>query len=208
MKMQPLSALLLCAGLVSSPLLAQEQGPKPAVHAAPAMVSSALPMVSQAMLETLKKGGNALDAALVGMVLQTVVEPQMTTLGGAMGFLYYDAKSAKFYYLDAELSHTAKGAPIANGWVQITLDPPRLEDTSGRTVAVPGMIAGLKASSERFGTLKWADYFQPAIRAADAGFPMYSFLYGEMSNVALTRLGAYPAARAEFLPTGFVPPVG
>src|SRR5262249_51129950 len=125
MKLLPLSVILL--GLTATPVLAQEQGPKPAVHAAHAMVSSALPMVTQAMLETLKKGGNALDAAMVGMLLQTVVEPQMTTMGGAMGFLYYDAKSAKFYYLDAELAHTAKGAPIATGWVQITMDGPRIE---------------------------------------------------------------------------------
>lgn len=208
MKLLPILATLLGAFLTSLPLAAQEQGPKPAVHAAHAMVSSALPMVSQAMLDTLRKGGNAFDAAMVGMLLQTVVEPQMTTVGGAMGFLYYEAKSGKYYYLDAELSHTAKGAPVGSGWVQLTLDPPKLEDTSGRTVAVPGMLAGLKAGADRFGALKWADYFQPAIRVADTGFPMYSFLYGEMANVALTRLGAYPAARAEFLPNGFVPPVG
>jgi gamma-glutamyltranspeptidase / glutathione hydrolase len=73
---------------------------------------------------------------------------------------------------------------------------------------VPGTVAGIKAAADRFGTMKWADYFKPAIELAESGFPMYSFLYGETANVALGRLAAYPEARAEFLPNGYVPPVG
>ncbi|WP_420140815.1 gamma-glutamyltransferase family protein [Sphingomonas sp.] len=194
--------------LAAAPAAAQEQGPKPAAHAKKAMVSSNHPLVTKAMLEVLRKGGNALDAAMVGMVLQTVVEPQMTTLGGAMGFLYYDARSQKYYYLDGELNHTKASALVSPGWNHLSSGRGGVSETSGRLVAVPGMVAGMKAAVDRFGTLKWADYFQPAIAAADKGFPMYSFLYGEMADVALGRLSVYPASRAEFLPGGYVPPVG
>jgi gamma-glutamyltranspeptidase/glutathione hydrolase len=196
---------LLAAGV---PAPSQEQGAKPAVRAHSAMASSGTPLVTRAMVEVLHKGGNALDAAMTGAILQTVVEPQMVTLAGGLSLLYFDARSGKYYYLDAELNHTSRGAPVSAGWVPMTMDPPQVDDTSGRTIAVPGMVAGLKAATERFGTLKWADYFAPAIATAEQGFPMYSFLYGEMADAALGRLSVYPSGRAEFLPKGYVPPVG
>jgi gamma-glutamyltranspeptidase/glutathione hydrolase len=199
---------LAALGTVFQPAEAAEQGPKPAVHASKAMVSAGNAMVAQAMLDVLKKGGNAMDAGITGVILQTVVEPQMVTLGGAMSLLYYDAKTKRYYYLDAELNHTRAGAPAAPGWVQVTLDPIPLPETSGRLIAVPGTVAGLKAASEKFGTLPWARYFDPAIKTAEAGFPMYSFLYAELADASLMRISAYPSGRAEFLPDGFIPPVG
>ncbi|MET0337683.1 MAG: gamma-glutamyltransferase, partial [Caulobacter sp.] len=99
---------------------AQEQGAKPAAHAPKAMASSGHPLVTQAMLDVLKKGGNAMDAALTGAIMQSVVEPQMVTLAGALSALYYDAKTGQYHYLDAELDHTAKGAPTVAGWAQVT----------------------------------------------------------------------------------------
>ncbi len=194
--------------LVAGGAVAQEQGATPAVHAPKAMASSGHPLVTQAMLDVLKKGGNAMDAALVGAILQNVVEPQMVSLAGALTALYYDAKTKQYYYLDADLDHTATGAPIVPGWAQVTGGPPPTEATSGKLVAVPGAVAGLKAAADRFGTLKWSQYFEPAIKTADQGFPMYSFLYGEMADAALGRLSAYPSGREEFLPNGYVPPVG
>ncbi|UAK25811.1 gamma-glutamyltransferase family protein [Sphingomonas nostoxanthinifaciens] len=199
---------LAIVALAAQPALAAEQGPKPAVHAKNAMVSAGNALVAQAMLDVLRKGGNAMDAGLTGVILQTVVEPQMVTLAGAMSLLYYDAKSKRYYYLDAELNHTRAGAPVSPGWVQVTLDPMPLPETSGRAIAVPGTVAGLKAAADRFGTLPWAHYFAPAIKTAEDGFPMYSFLYAELSDAAINRLSAYPSGRAEFLPSGFVPPVG
>ncbi|MDG2520203.1 gamma-glutamyltransferase [Caulobacter segnis] len=197
------AALTLASGAA-----AQEQGAKPAAKAPKAMVSSGHPLVTQAMIEVLKKGGNAMDAALTGAILQNVVEPQMVSLAGALTALYYDAKTKQYYYLDADLDHTAKGAPTVPGWAQVTGGPLPTEATSGQLVAVPGAVAGLKAAADKFGTLKWSQYFQPAIKTAEQGFPMYSFLYGEMADAALGRLSAYPSGREEFLPNGYVPPVG
>jgi gamma-glutamyltranspeptidase/glutathione hydrolase len=187
---------------------AKEQGAKPAVTARTAMVSSAHPLVTAAMVDVMKKGGNALDAALVGVIIQPVVEPQMTTLAGGMSILYYEAKTGQYHYLDAELDHTAKDAPVASSWTEYTTIESRIGETSGIRIGVPGTVAGLKAAADRFGTMKWADYFQPAIRIAERGFPMYSFLYGEMADAALGRLSAYQSGREEFLPNGYVPPVG
>ena len=181
------------------------QGPKPVVTAAQAMVSSSHPEVNRAMLDVLKKGGNAVDAMITALILQPILEPQMSTLAGGMGALIYDAKTNRLYYLDAELDHTSQGAPIT---AVLGAAGGGAAETSGRRIGVPGTVAGLRAAAERFGTMKWADYFQPAIRLAEQGFPMYSFLYAEMVAASLGRLAAFPSGRQEYMPEGFVPSVG
>ena len=213
MLVRSIALIVACAAsplatVAAMPALAQEQGPKPAVRARSAMASANHPLVSQAMLETMKKGGNAMDAALVGVIIQPIVEPQMTTLAGGMSILYYEAKTGKYFYLDAELNKTKKGAPITAGWASYPGSESRVGETSGARTGVPGTVAGLKAAADRFGSLKWADYFKPAIGIAEKGFPMYSFLYGEMAQAAMGRLAAYPSGRDEFIPNGYVPSVG
>ncbi|MBB5985863.1 gamma-glutamyltransferase family protein [Sphingobium lignivorans] len=202
------TAFVMAVPAAISPVYAQEQGAKPAAHARSAMVSANHPIVSRAMLDTLKKGGNAMDAALVGVIMQPIIEPQMTTLAGGMSILYYEAKTGKYYYLDAELDHSSKGAKITPSWTAMTTAGSAVPETSGIRIGVPGTVAGLKAAADRFGSLKWADYFQPSIKVAEQGFPMYSFLYGDMAEASIGRLAAYPSGREEFMPQGYVPPVG
>ena len=200
-------AALAVAAMTSAPRAQQpEQGPKPVARAARAMVSASHPAVTRAMLDVLRAGGNAVDAVLTAVVLQPVLEPQMSTLAGGMSMLLYEAKTGTLHYLDAELDHTAKGAPI--GTLTQAPGASGVAETSGRRIGVPGTVAGLRAAAERFGTLKWADYFGPAIRTAEAGFPMYSFLYAEMADAAMGRLSAHASGRDEYLPEGIVPPVG
>ena len=120
---------------------------------------------------------------IAAIMVQHILEPQMSTLAGGMGALIYDAKSDKIYYLDAELDHTAKGAPIT----PIMAMASGVGDTSGRRIGVPGIVAGLRAAAERFGTVKWADYFPPAIHLAEQGFPMHLLpLRGDEQCIART----------------------
>ncbi len=183
---------------------APEQGTKPVATAPKAMVSTSNPEVTKAALEVMKNGGNAVDAMITALILQPILEPQMSTLAGGMGALIYEAKTGKVYYLDAELDHTSKGAPVT--WMLGA--PSGIPETSGRRIGVPGTVAGLKAAADRFGTRKWAEYFEPAVHLADQGFPMYSFLYSEMAEATLGRLSAYSSGREEYLPQGYAPPVG
>jgi gamma-glutamyltranspeptidase/glutathione hydrolase len=199
--------MLLSLSVAAVPAGAEEQGPKPAVRAPSAMASSSNAAVTSAMVEVMRNGGNALDAVLTAVPMQGVIEPQMTTLAGGLSILYYEAKSGKYYYLDAELDHT-KDAVVSSGWTSYTGSGSAIPETSGKRVAVPGTVAGMKTAADRFGTRKWADYFQPAIALAEQGYPMYSFLYSEMAEAALGRLAAYPSGREEYLPNGYVPPVG
>ena len=189
---------------VSPGLFAQraEQGAKAVATAQNAMVSSSHPEVTKAMLEVLKSGGNAVDAMLTAIPLQHVLEPQMLTLAGGMGGLIYWAETGELIYLDAELDHTSDDPPAGQSY-----GSGGLSVTSGRRVGVPGTVPGLQAAAERYGTRPWREYFEPAQRAAEDGFTMYSFLYGEMSD-AFERLGAHPATAEKWMPDGFVPAVG
>jgi len=197
-------ALVLSASIGALVAQQPEQGVKPVATGGRAMVSTSHPAVTRTALDVLRKGGTAVDAAIAAMLYQHVVEPQMSTPAGGFGALVYDAKTSRAYYLDAELDHT-HGAPVGR-----TLGgPSNVPSTSGLRIAVPGTVAGVKALADRFGTLAWADYFAPAIDVAENGFPMYSFLFGEMSDAALTRLGVYPSGRETFFkPDGFIPRVG
>jgi gamma-glutamyltranspeptidase/glutathione hydrolase len=185
-----------------------EQGPKPPVQGEKAMASASHPRVSAAMADVMKRGGNAMDAVLTAVLLQGVVEPQMTTLAGGLSILYYDAATRTSSYIDAELDHTRIDPPVAASWDHYLSVEAALGESSGRRVGVPGIVAGVYEASRKFGSLDWADYFGPAIDAAAEGFPMYSFLYGEAVDAATSRLSAFASGRAEFLPEGFVPPVG
>lgn len=197
----------MTAGQEPWPAQELEQGPKNTAHGGTAMVSAMHPMVADAMLEVLRRGGNAMDAVLTAVPLQGVVEPQMTTLAGGMSVLYYDAALRRFDYIDGELDHTRDAPPVAATWDHYAAVDGALGTSSGRRVGVPGTVAGMHLAMTRHGSAAWADYFAPAVEAAADGFPMYSFLYGEAFDAA-GRLSAHPSGRAEFLPDGHVPPVG
>ncbi|MFE9206581.1 gamma-glutamyltransferase family protein [Micromonospora sp. NPDC007230] len=186
---------------------ALEQGAKPVAHGREAMVSAMHPTVADAMAEVLRRGGNAMDAVLTAVPLQGVLEPQMTTLAGGMSVLYYDATRRRYEYVDGELDHTTDAPPVAATWDHYVRVDDALDPGDGRRVGVPGTPAGMYEAMRRHGSLGWADYFAPAIHAAEHGFPMYSFLYGETFGAA-GRLSTHPSGRAEFLPGGRVPPVG
>lgn len=174
-----------------------DQGTKELAKGSRAMVSTSHPEVTAAAVDVLRDGGNAVDALLTAMPLQHVVEPQMSTMAGGFGMLYWEASSRTAHYLNAELDHpTGSEIPSRSG-----------PETSGQRIAVPGSAAGMQAAAERFGTRPWESYFAPAIRIAEEGFPMYSFLYGEMA-AAYDRLTYYPSGRERYTPDGFLPPVG
>ena len=179
-----------------------EQGAKAVATGDSVMASSSHPDVTRAILDVLADGGNAVDAMLTAVALQHVIEPQMSTLAGGMGGLIYWAETGELIYLDAELDHT-QDAPAAGSMAR----PAHIGTTSGQRIGVPGTVPGMAAAADRYGTLDWSDYFGPAIDAAEDGFTMYSFLYGEMS-AAYERLGAHPASRAKWMPDGFLPPAG
>src|SRR5271154_6825564 len=72
-------------------------GPKAVVKNKSQVCSSSHPLVTQTMIDVLRGGGNAVDAATAGALVSATVEPHMTNHGGSVIMLYWDAKSGKPY---------------------------------------------------------------------------------------------------------------
>jgi gamma-glutamyltranspeptidase/glutathione hydrolase len=135
-----------------------------------AWVAAANPLAVDAGLEILAKGGNAVDAAVAVQTMLGLVEPQSSGVAGGAFLMYYDARSREVSALDGREKAPAAAPP--NMFLDEHGKPlPFLEAVrSGRSTGVPGVIAMLYAAHARFGSLRWKELFQPAIRAASQGF--------------------------------------
>jgi gamma-glutamyltranspeptidase/glutathione hydrolase len=135
-----------------------------------AWVAAANPLAVQAGLDILAKGGDAIDAAVAVQTMLGLVEPQSSGISGGAFLMYYDARSHEVSALDGR--EKAPAAAPANMFLDEHGKPlPFLEAVrSGRSTGVPGVIAMLYAAHSKFGSMRWKELFQPAIRAATQGF--------------------------------------
>jgi gamma-glutamyltranspeptidase/glutathione hydrolase len=168
------------AGLGAAVLLAGcGQGTGPVATLAPdlgkrvvaphGVVASAHPRASEAGLEILRQGGNAVDAAVATAFAIGVVEPEMSGLGGSGAMLVWTQQLRRADYLDFYASQPIAAFRAAQAVGRDSMAPLRV-------VGVPGLVAGLLAAQERLGRLTRAQVMAPAIRLAEEGFPMYPVL--------------------------------
>ena len=134
------------------------------------MVVSASNLASKVGLQILKKGGNAVDAAVaVGFAL-AVTYPSAGNIGGG-GFMVIHLKDGRNLTIDYR-----EKAPI-NSANTLYLDqkgevvPERIQE-GVLSAGVPGSVAGLIFALEKYGTMNLADVIQPAINLAENGFPL------------------------------------
>jgi gamma-glutamyltranspeptidase / glutathione hydrolase len=173
---------------------------KAAPFGARAMVVSDAALASEVGVEVLRRGGNAVDAAVaVGFAL-AVVYPEAGNLGGGgyMVIRMADGRTAALDYREV--------APLA-ATRDMFLDE-RGEATDKSVVGplasgVPGTVAGLVAAHGRYGALPLADVIRPAIRLAADGFAVDSALARSLSNASplISQFGG----AATFLPGGAAP---
>ena len=151
--------------LVAQQALAASVAP---VAAENGMVVTAQHLASQVGVDVLKRGGNAVDAAVAVGYALAVVYPAAGNLGGG-GFMTLQLADGRKTFLDfrekAPLGATANMFLDAQG--QIVKG---LSTRSQLAVGVPGTVSGLELARERFGTLPRAALIAPAIRLADKGF--------------------------------------
>ncbi len=127
-------------------------------------VASSQPLATQAGIEALQNGGNAVDAALATAITLTVVEPTMNGLGGDGFAIVWDGN--QLHGLNA-----SGRAPAA--WTPEYFADKEVMDLIGwNTVTVPGMVAGWVALSRKFGKLPFTQLFKRAIAYAKNGFPV------------------------------------
>jgi gamma-glutamyltranspeptidase/glutathione hydrolase len=131
------------------------------------MVASAHALASQAGLEMLKAGGNAVDAAVAAAFAIGVVEPNASGLGGEGMMVIYLADRKNAIAIDYR-----SAAPAAVDF------PSGIPDTGHAAVAIPGTVAGLTTALQKYGTMTLPQVLAPAIRLAERGFVVSPTLAG------------------------------
>lgn len=137
-----------------------------AVMCANGMISTSQPMATQAGLQVLRSGGNAMDAALAASAVLCVTEPQSTGIGGDCFILYHEAKTGKLHGLNGSGRAPAGATPDAYK----ALGHSEVPERGILSVSVPGAIAAWEAAAERFATRALGDLLQPAIGFAENGY--------------------------------------
>jgi gamma-glutamyltranspeptidase/glutathione hydrolase len=138
------------------------------VRARHGMVASSQPLASEVGLDVLKRGGNAVDAAIAMAGVLNVTEPHMTGVGGDAFAMVYWAKTGKL-----EALNSAGRAPRALTLEHFTSRKLSAMPTSGMdTITVPGAVDAWVTLLEKYGTRKLEELLTPAIALAEDGFPV------------------------------------
>src|SRR5271165_2978930 len=137
-------------------------------HAPKAMVASVHREASQAGVEIMKEGGNAVDAAVgVGFAL-AVVYPEAGNIGGG-GFMLFRRPDGEVHFLDYREKAPAKAT--ANMYLDSKGNVvPDMSTVGYKAIAVPGSVAGLAYAQQHWGKLSLKQVMEPAIRLARDGF--------------------------------------
>jgi gamma-glutamyltranspeptidase/glutathione hydrolase len=182
--------LVLIAGIFASRMnrenaMAQDRGQgRSMVISQTGIVASESPLASKAGAAILERGGNAVDAAIAAHAVMTVVAPMWNGIGGDLFAIVYDAKSGKYYGLNA------------SGWAPAAQSIERLREKGLREmpgrgiepVTVPGSVDGWQKLLDRFGKKKMNEVLAPAIQIAQDGFPVTEWIALHFaSNVDLLR---------------------
>jgi gamma-glutamyltranspeptidase/glutathione hydrolase len=168
-----------------------------ASYAPTAMVSSNDSLATLVGVETLRRGGNAVDAAVaVGFAL-AVTYPEAGNLGGG-GYMIIRMADGRTAALDYR-----ERAPLAatrDMYSQTYASVPRGSLVGHLASGVPGAVGGMVEAHSKYGVLPLADVLAPAIRLADSGFIVDSALARSLEN-ARDLIAAYGGA-ALFVPNG------
>jgi gamma-glutamyltranspeptidase/glutathione hydrolase len=188
------------------------------VEARNGVVTSANALASEAGIEILRAGGNAVDAAVAAAFAIGVVEPQMSGLGGSGAATVWMKRDGKPAYLDfyaaqpvdAWRGHTEPAPRPAAARAANPPGEPASEQTGGaaqappgnlRVVGIPGNVGGLLALHEKYGALTRQQVIAPAIRLAETGIPVGQILADFIAGGA-NKMKPFPKALALYFPGG------
>jgi gamma-glutamyltranspeptidase / glutathione hydrolase len=164
------------------------------VRATQGMVATSQPLASQVGLDILKRGGNAVDAAIAMAAVLNVTEPNMTGIGGDAFAMVYSPKTKKLEALNA-----SGRAPRALNLEYFRSRQIAQMPLSGmQTINVPGAFDGWITLLEKHGTMKLADLLTPAIGYAENGFPVMEKTVADWIP-EVPKLRQTPAAAATYL---------
>ncbi len=190
-KIFALALAVLMAMALAGSALAEE------VVAKNGMVSSAHELASKAGVEVLKKGGNAVDAAVATALALNVVEPNASGIGGGGFMTIRFAKTGEVVVLDYR-----ETAPASSTKDMYASDKAKAEKWSvkgGKSVGVPGWLMGMWTALEKYGTMSFGEVAGPAIRLAEQGFTVHPMQTGIIKDEFEKMLDYSDPAKLPFL---------
>ncbi len=163
------------------------------------MVVTAEPLATKVGAQILKKGGNAVDAAVaVGFAL-AVTYPTAGNLGGG-GYMVIHLKDGTQTTIDYR--ETAPKAALKDMFIDSSGKfQPKLSQEGATSAGVPGSVAGLLHALEKYGSMKLADVIQPAINLAKDGFPL-TYYTAKMFEGNLKEFKKYESSMKVFSKNG------
>lgn len=173
------------------------------VLAAQAMAATSQPLATQAALDVMQQGGNAIDAAIAANAVLGLVEPTGNGIGGDIYAIVWDAKSKQLYGLNGS-GKSPKSLSLQwfldNGHTKIPSHGPL-------PVSVPGTVDGWFMLHDRFGSISMAEVLKPAIQYAENGFPV-SQLIAYYWGRSVPILQQWPGFTEQFTLDGRAPAEG
>ena len=164
------------------------------------MASTDHPYATEAALWALERGGTAADAYIAAALVQCVVEPSMTTLGGGFGVTFLDAATGELSTAGAGFAFPS-GAPPTEPYEEA-------RSWTGFAAMVPGYARGLETAHAAYGRLPWQDLWEPAIALAENGFVIDHTLWGYLHH-ARKMVGRFAGpGRDNWFRGGYLPGVG
>ena len=124
-------------------------------------IATSQPLATQAGIDMLRRGGNAIDAAIATAITLTVVEPAMNGIGSDAFAIVWDGHG---------LSGINGSGKSPAAWTPDRFKGPNMPTQGWDSITVPGAVSTWTALSKKFGDLPFEDLFEPAIRYARDGF--------------------------------------
>ncbi|MGH7554348.1 MAG: gamma-glutamyltransferase [Longimicrobiales bacterium] len=165
--------------LVASPVGADHLRQSPNSAPTTGMVVAPQPIAVEVGVETLRRGGNAIDAAIATAFAQMIVTPFSCGVGGFGCMLVHSAQDGKTTMVDFHARAGSRASPdvyasAVEGRIYGHADRWKLRGDINQmgylAVSTPGTVAGLHEAWKRWGSLPWADLIEPAAQLADEGF--------------------------------------
>ena len=168
-----------------------------------AMVASQHPLASKIGIEILKRGGNAVDAAIAVGLMLAVVYPEAGNIGGG-GFMLYRRNDGQVYAIDyREMAPKAATRDMFVGSDGSLIKGEGSSDVGYRASGVPGTLAGFDLAFNKYGSKKvrWRDLVEPARQVAQNGYVLTNRL-ATLAKTYEKTLSKYPESNRIFLRNG------
>jgi gamma-glutamyltranspeptidase/glutathione hydrolase len=189
--------------LAAATTMPAQQPPRPTtlsgrstVYAPNGAIATSQPLATAAGLAIMERGGNAIDAAVAAAAVLTVVEPNMTGVGGDLFAMVWSAQDRTLHGLNA----SGRAGSLMTRETLVSRKRTRVSQGI-ESVTVPGALSGWAALLQKFGTLTLAEALAPAIAIAENGFPVTPIIADQWADQAAL-LRRDEGARATLLVDG------